>query len=125
MNNEIRGLRNVKAVGSANAYPGAPSINLNLFTVSTDNGYVDRGIECYSVDENYFNALGIQMVKGRNFSREFGSDSSAVIINETTAQFFGFDDPIGKKMYASSDQNKPASFTQAESCTTVHGIGKK
>jgi putative ABC transport system permease protein len=53
----------------------------------------------------------MELVKGRNFSREFGSDSSAVIINETTAQFFGFDDPIGKKMYASSDQNKPASFT--------------
>ena len=33
---------------------------------------------------------------GRDFSREFATDSAAFIINESAAKFFGFDDPVGK-----------------------------
>jgi putative ABC transport system permease protein len=40
-------------------------------------------------------------IKGRNFSSAYGSDSSAVIINEATAKTIGYDDPIGKKVYSS------------------------
>ncbi|HEY2720195.1 MAG TPA: ABC transporter permease, partial [Chitinophagaceae bacterium] len=69
MNNELRTMPGVREVGNANSYPGAPNVNLNMFTVETKNGYVDKAIECYSVDEHYFNSLGIKMVKGRNFSR--------------------------------------------------------
>ena len=53
----------------------------------------------------------MQLVKGRNFSREFGTDSSAMIINETTAKLFGFQDPIGKKIYSFDDNNKPVAHT--------------
>src|SRR4029078_4275728 len=68
MNNELRNLPGIKDVGTGNSYPGAPSINLNLFKVQTDSGYVDKAVECYNIDEHYFSTLGIQMVKGRNFS---------------------------------------------------------
>lgn len=34
--------------------------------------------------------------EGRDFSREFASDSAAFIINEAAAQFLGFKDPVGK-----------------------------
>src|SRR5687767_9525807 len=34
--------------------------------------------------------------EGRDFSREFATDSAAFIINESAAKFFGFDNPIGK-----------------------------
>jgi putative ABC transport system permease protein len=36
--------------------------------------------------------------KGRDFSREFTTDSAAFVINESAAKFFGFKDPIGKKL---------------------------
>jgi putative ABC transport system permease protein len=42
----------------------------------------------------------MQIVKGRNFSRDFGTDSSALIVNETAVSLFGLGpDPIGKKLY--------------------------
>jgi putative ABC transport system permease protein len=45
-------------------------------------------------------------VKGRNFSKDFGTDTSAMIINETTAKFLGYENPIGKNIYTSfQDQN--------------------
>ena len=45
MDNEFRNLPGVKAVGTGNNYPGSPNINLNLFTVQTNTGHVDKGIE--------------------------------------------------------------------------------
>src|SRR5688572_33251228 len=33
---------------------------------------------------------------GRDFSREFATDSAAFIINESAAKFFGFNNPVGK-----------------------------
>ena len=35
---------------------------------------------------------------GRDFSRDFATDSSAFIINESAVRFFGFQDPIGKML---------------------------
>jgi len=34
--------------------------------------------------------------EGRDFSREYATDSAAFIINESAARFFGFDKPVGK-----------------------------
>ncbi len=56
-------------------------------------------MQSWNVDYDYINTLGMQIVQGRNFSKEFGSDSTAFIINETAAKVLGYDDPIGKKIY--------------------------
>jgi len=37
--------------------------------------------------------------RGRDFSREFASDSSAFVINDAAAKFLGFKEPIGKILY--------------------------
>jgi putative ABC transport system permease protein len=76
-------------------------------TGDTDNNmssfYIDeqfsRRMYVYNIDEQYIPTLGMKLVKGRNFSKDFGVDSLHVIINETTAQILGFeDDPIGKTL---------------------------
>lgn len=56
-------------------------------------------MQSWTVDEDYIPTLGMEMKSGRNFSKSFGTDSSAIIINETTAAMLGFNDPIGKKIY--------------------------
>ncbi|MFL5741291.1 MAG: ABC transporter permease [Flavisolibacter sp.] len=58
----------------------------------------------WTVDYDYLPTMGMQMVKGRNFSRDYGADSTSVIINETAAKLLNYDDPLGKKIYAMSDQ---------------------
>jgi putative ABC transport system permease protein len=40
--------------------------------------------------------LGIKMAEGRAFSRDFGSDSSGIILNEAAAGALGLTDPVGK-----------------------------
>ena len=51
----------------------------------------------YSVDENFFGTLGIELVAGRNFSPERASDyGNAFILNEAAVGKLGYDDPTGK-----------------------------
>jgi len=97
MDNELRNLPGIKDVGTANSYPGAPNVNLNLFIVETKNGYINKAVECYSIDEHYFGTLGIKMVKGRNFSGP--SDTlHSIVVNEEMVRHFGWDEPIGKRL---------------------------
>lgn len=40
--------------------------------------------------------MGIEMAAGRSFSREFGSDTSAIIVNEAAVRVMNLQEPIGK-----------------------------
>jgi putative ABC transport system permease protein len=51
------------------------------------------------VDEHYIPTLGMHMVKGRNFSIDYPTDSMGVILNESAAQLLGFRDPLDQKLY--------------------------
>lgn len=97
MNNEFRNLPGIKSVGSANNYPGSPNINLNLFTVQTDKGTTDKGIECYGIDEHYLTALNIPVVKGRNFAN-LSDTLHSILVNEAMVKHFGWKEAIGKRV---------------------------
>jgi len=50
-------------------------------------------------DEEFIETMNIKMVKGRYFSKEFKSDSTAVVLNENAARLLNwYDDPLGKTM---------------------------
>ena len=97
MNNDFRRIPGVKIVGTGNCYPGNPNINLNLFTVETNNGHVDKGIECYGIDENFLGSLSIPVVKGRNFSSPADTLHS-IMVNEAMVKHFGWKNAIGKRV---------------------------
>jgi putative ABC transport system permease protein len=97
MNNDLRRMPGVKTVGTGNNYPGSPGINLNLFTVQTNTGHVDKGLECYGIDENFLAALNIPVVKGRNFSGP-GDTLHSIMVNESLVKHFGWDNAIGKRV---------------------------
>lgn len=78
--------------------PAGPSNNNNALAYPSgrDNEMM-RTLE-YQVDEQYLPTLGMQLAAGRNFSRDFSTDSTAMIINETAVKAFGWrmNDVIGK-----------------------------
>jgi len=53
----------------------------------------------WEVDEDYIPTLQMTMKLGRNFSKQFLSDSNAVIINEAAAKFLGTQSPLNKPLY--------------------------
>ena len=42
--------------------------------------------------------MGIQLIEGRDFGPQFGTDTTNYIINEATARKMGYKDPVGKEM---------------------------
>ena len=61
------------------------------------------------IDHDFMNTLGVNISHGRNFSKEMASDSMSVLINETAARQFGFENPVGSNLYAygGDDNNQP------------------
>jgi putative ABC transport system permease protein len=58
-------------------------------------------IPTFSVDHEYASLLSLEMVAGRSFSREFGTDSAAYVINESAVGLFGWEKPeqaIGQRL---------------------------
>lgn len=51
-----------------------------------------------ATEYDYTETMGVKMLMGRDFSRDFPSDSSSVIINESAMKMMGFADPIGQKI---------------------------
>ncbi|GAB4230962.1 MAG: ABC transporter permease [Ekhidna sp.] len=95
--------------GTLSGYLPVPSSNNNNLwfpgaNPTKDESYVFSEFE---VDHDYISTLGIEVIEGRNFSREFPSDSMALLINEVAAERLGWDEPIGKKLstYGGSQDN--------------------
>jgi putative ABC transport system permease protein len=85
-------MRDPRIVNATMSYykPAGPSNynNALAFPQGNNNNVVD-GVD-FHVDENYIPVFGMKLVSGRNFSRDFASDSSAIILNETAASALGW-----------------------------------
>lgn len=76
-------------------------------------------IEQWAVDYDYAATLGLEFIAGRDFAREFPSDSTAVIINASAARRLGISaDPIGERLNVfhenpdgSQDRSRIATYT--------------
>jgi putative ABC transport system permease protein len=85
----------VTKVGFSRAVPGTIFSN-NAFFRDDDPEKNTYLINQTSVSLDFPDALGVRLADGRFFSREFGSDSAAVIINEAAVKSLGLKDPVGK-----------------------------
>lgn len=52
----------------------------------------------YRVDEGFLPTLGIKLLRGRNFSREYAGDSDAAIVNQKFLETLEIADPIGHRI---------------------------
>ncbi len=51
-----------------------------------------------ATEYDYTETMGIKIIEGRDFSRDFKSDSSAVIVNQAAVKMMGMEKPIGQKI---------------------------
>ena len=82
----------------ANAAPGEGIGKLLLKVEDNDGKLTDRGVDLFGADFDFVKTMGMQIVAGRDFSREVASDTTfAVLVNEAMVKRMGWDNPIGKK----------------------------
>ncbi|TNE51107.1 MAG: ABC transporter permease, partial [Bacteroidetes bacterium] len=88
----------VQSVASVEFLPGQ-HVGKSVMQVETASGEMDEyGVDLCGVDFDYFSTMGMQIVKGRDMSAAFSTDTAnAVIVNETMVRRFGWTDPVGRK----------------------------
>ena len=95
---EFRRLPGVVAVGSSSHAPDWGA-RLNLCQPEGFEFEELPGVGIVSIDLDYLESMRIGIVQGRGFSEDFlGDAGKSVLINETAARRFGWDDPVGKKI---------------------------
>ena len=73
---------------------------------NSNEHHAEISTHIYRVDEEYLKTLGMELKEGRSFSKEFSTDSTATIINETAVRDLGLGNtsPIGKKIVRSGQR---------------------
>ncbi|MBL3657433.1 MULTISPECIES: ABC transporter permease [Fulvivirga] len=93
--NELRANTNIAGVSySNNTVPGVN--NTTIFRGEGDAA--DHMMSTYYADYDHLKALDLKLVEGRFFSRDFPSDSNAVVINEAAVREMGWQDPLSEKI---------------------------
>ena len=108
--NEISKIKGVDRTTLAFAMPG--DFIGNFIAKSEIPDHPQVRMFSVTVDEQYIHTLGMEVIAGRAFQKDF-NDSLNVIINETAAQLLGYENPIGKKAINPSpnpNSNQPAQF---------------
>jgi putative ABC transport system permease protein len=95
---EFRKMSGVKSVALSSHIPSWGARH-NLFLPEGFELTEAQAMGAIQVDHDFLSTMGIELAAGRDFSQKFPSDpAQSVIINETAAKTFGWDNPIGKKI---------------------------
>jgi len=86
----------VTAVSASNTIPGFSFSNWGFGAEGVEKWFTLNQIMC---DSGFFRTMGFRMAEGRFFSREFPTDSSGIILNETAVRVLGLKHPLGTKMF--------------------------
>jgi len=89
---EQSGISNVSF--TVNDFPG----DYRLGVMRSTGSEKDHFVGIHRADFDFQDVLKFEMKDGRYFSRDFPSDSNAVVINEAAAREFGFDNAEGKEI---------------------------
>ena len=89
----------VKASFSNNSFPG-----VNNTTVFKSAGSEqDHIMGVYLADYDHQDVIRFELTQGRYFSRDFPSDSSAIVLNEAAVREFGFANPLEEELIYNDD----------------------
>jgi putative ABC transport system permease protein len=93
--NQLLEIPGVEKVGFSRQVPGYNFSN-NAFFNDEDPEKKTYLLQQAQVSFDFPEALGVHLVDGRFFSREFSTDSLAVLINEAAVKSLGLTNPVGK-----------------------------
>lgn len=95
---------NISKAGTSTTAPGS-GYGKNVMNVENNDGVMESyGIDSYGMDYDFFSTLNIEVVKGRDISAEYVTDTAtAVMINEAMIDRMGWSDPIGKRFQFDQD----------------------
>jgi putative ABC transport system permease protein len=98
LKDELQKESSVEAAASAQAVPGSYWHNYNGFDYTDSTGSKTVSLRQITVDDQFFKTFQMNIVEGRNFSRDMKSDKKAVVINQTAMKRYGWKDINSKSV---------------------------
>ena len=94
---QVSTMPGVKGTSISSSVPTKYLFTDGYVPIQNGNEQIAKDIQLtsYVVDYDFVPTLQLQLLKGRNFSKDF-SDSSSVIVNEETVKQIGWKEPLGK-----------------------------
>jgi putative ABC transport system permease protein len=101
LKNELLNNSEVIAVAKGGTYPGIESITSMLFYAEGKKAQENLEIKTNFAEPGYIEALGIDLLQGRDFAREFTNDQDGIILNEQAIDQLGYtlENAVGRKVY--------------------------
>ena len=111
---ELKANSGIVAVGASTSIPGQ---------IHGGSGYVPEGgtpeqaviFAPIFVDDEFVEAMGVEMAEGRSFSSDFPSDTSAYMVNEAAVRRLGWDSGVGKLLVGMDRISSSGSFSMGQS----------
>ena len=101
LQNELEKNPSILSVAFSRSVPGSYFPHAGTQIEKPDGEMASQGQPIFEVGLDFVTHYGLELIAGRTYSREFPTDSShALIINESSAKAFGYNNPadvVGKK----------------------------
>lgn len=95
----IAALKNIPGVANASStWHNMVGHTFSTYGISWpgQNPNEDVLFESFGIDYDFIETMGMKIKEGRSFSKNFGVDSSKIILNETAVKVMQLKDPVGK-----------------------------
>lgn len=103
------------AASTLSSYLPTPSArsNTSFFQEGAEEQENAINMQQWFVDHDYINTLDLEILAGRNFDREFKTDSTAMLLNETTVSVLGIspEEALGMRISGDLGAENPEYFT--------------
>ncbi len=96
LRNELKQNTNVRAVCQTSHLPSSINSSMDGIEWQEQTGTYKNSMYFAGADADFKDCMELEMVQGRYFDNSYGTDSSALVINETAVNIMGFENPIGK-----------------------------
>ena len=105
LKDELKQMSSVRDVCAASAMPAGVPNNSGVIWTDDKNQQHDESFGFVIVSEGFTQTFQMKMALGDEFTRERQEELKGVIINESAARQFGYDNPIGKSIDFWGKQN--------------------
>ncbi len=100
--NQLKSYEQIVSVSSSSLLP--PQIDNNSVFRPLGKNQQDQLLFFYHADYDHLETLGFELKAGRFFSKDFPSDSTAILLNETAMKVIGWDNHESKQLLSFFDE---------------------
>ena len=101
LKNELLNNAQIISATNADSYPGIENFGNIRMHAEDKTNLENVDVILAGTDEDYIKTLGIELLKGRGFSKEITHDSTSLILNESGVKELGYtiDNAVGRNVY--------------------------